>query len=150
MKEQMKPRRVLEWRNRKFRPLLSFLPVPNVVTINEFQILLTSINCLPSFSMLGEGIYFTLSPQPIYLPYPISKWPIRSISCSLHPGYQNESRTPVHCRLSLTVRKLACCAGRDSPLPTLTNFPLLSLCLMSGNSFPTHTRHPSFIKKINK
>ena len=51
MKEQMKPRRVVECRNRKTRSLLSFLPIPNVITINEFQIHLTSINCLPSFSI---------------------------------------------------------------------------------------------------
>ena len=49
MKEQIKPRRVLECRNRKTRPLLTFPPIPNDVTINEFQVFLISITCLPSF-----------------------------------------------------------------------------------------------------
>ena len=49
MQEQIKWSRVLECRNGKNRPLSTFSPIPNVVTINEFQVLLTSITCLPSF-----------------------------------------------------------------------------------------------------
>ena len=48
-KEQIKPRKVLECRNRRTRHLLTFPPIPNDVIINEFQVLLTSITCLPSF-----------------------------------------------------------------------------------------------------
>ena len=47
MKEQIKPRRVLGCRNGKtrlYRPSL-----PHVVTINRFQVLLSSITCLPSY-----------------------------------------------------------------------------------------------------
>ena len=77
------------------------------------------------------------TPPPIYLPHPISKWPVRPLSHSSHPGHKNESRTPYHCQLSLTIRKPAQCAGRDSPLPSLINFLLLSFYLVSGNSFPT-------------
>ena len=93
-----------------------------------------------------EKVFALLFPlQPIFLPHPISKWPIRPLSHSLHPGYKNESKTPIHWRLSLTVRKPARCAGSHSPLPTLINFILLSSCLMSGNSFQTCTQTTTFL-----
>lgn len=46
-----KTKEVLECRNGKTKLLLTLPPIPKDVTINEFQVLLTSINCLPSFSM---------------------------------------------------------------------------------------------------
>ena len=49
-----------EW---KPRPLSAFPHFPNVGTINEFQVLLTSITCLLSYTIQGEGICLTL-PQP--------------------------------------------------------------------------------------
>ena len=63
-KEQIKPRRVLECRNGKTRPLISFPPIPNVVTLNEFQFLLTIITCLLSFPIEGEGICLPPHPTP--------------------------------------------------------------------------------------
>ena len=46
-KEQIKPRRVLECRNGKTRPISSFSP--HVITINRFQVLLSSVTCLLSY-----------------------------------------------------------------------------------------------------
>ena len=35
------------------------------------------------------------------MPHPISKWPARPLSHSLHPGYKSGLRVPVQCRFSL-------------------------------------------------
>ena len=59
MKEQVKPRRVLECRKKPDPYLLS---LPYAVTINRFHVLLISVTCLPSY-LIGEGICPTL-PQP--------------------------------------------------------------------------------------
>ena len=61
MKEQIKPQRVLGCRNGKtrlYRPSL-----PHVVTINGFQVLLSSITCLPSYP-IGRRHLPSSSPQP--------------------------------------------------------------------------------------
>ena len=89
-KEQIKPRRVLECRNRKTRPLSPSLP--HVVTINEFQVLLSSITCLPSYP-IGRRYLPYSSPHPVYVPHAISKWPTRPLSHSLYPGYKSGLRT---------------------------------------------------------
>ena len=102
MKEQIKPRRVLGCKNGKtrlYRPSL-----PHVVTINGFQVLLSSP---PTPS--GEDICLTHpAPHPIYVPHPISKWPARPLSHSLYPGYKSGLRTPVQRWFSL---ELACCSN---------------------------------------
>ena len=56
-----------------------------------------------------------------------------------------KSRLNAHMRgqLSLIIRKLACCTGSNPPSsPILIHFTLLSLCRLSGNSFPTCTPTP--------
>ena len=86
MKEQRKPRRVLECRNRKTRPYRSSLP--HGVTISGFQVLLSRITCLPSYP-IGRRYLAYSSPQPVYVPHPISKWPTRPLSHSLYLGYKS-------------------------------------------------------------
>jgi len=119
-KELMKPRRVLEYRNRNTRPLSTFHPIPNVVIINEFQVLLTSITCLPS-NPIGRRYLPYSSPHPVYMPHPISKWPARPLSHSWYPGYKSGLRTPVQCRFS---PELACCSNSISHSNKLY-FPLI-------------------------
>ena len=79
------------------------LSLPHVVTINGFQVLLSSINCLPSYPTGRRYLpYSPLHPcNPVYMPHPISKWPARPLSHSLYPGYKSELRTPVQGRFSL-------------------------------------------------
>ena len=88
----MKPRRGLECRNRKTHPFCPSLP--HVVTINGFQVLLSNITCLPSYPIKRRYLPHS-SPYPVYMPHPISKWPTRSLSHSLYPGYKSGPRTPV-------------------------------------------------------
>ena len=132
-KEQMKPRRVFEFRNRKTRPLSTFPPIPKVVTVNEFQVLLTNITCLPS-DPRGRRYLPYSSPHPVYMPHPISKWPTRPQPHSWRSGYKSGLRTPVQCRFSPAVPAVLTAS------PTLINFISLLFCLMSGNSFPTRAR----------
>ena len=84
-KEQIKPRRVLECRKGKTRPYGPSLP--RVVTINGFQVLLSSITCLPSYPIGRSSLPYS-SPHPVCVPHPISKWPARVLSHSLCPGYK--------------------------------------------------------------
>ena len=125
----MKPRRVLEYRNGKTRPLLTFPPIPSSITINEYKVLLTSITCLPSYP-IGRRYFPYSSPNPVYMPHPNSKWPARSHS--LYPGYKRGLRTPFNISSPLSWPTVLTAS------PILMNFIFLSFCLMSGNSFPTH------------
>ena len=91
----------MECRNGKPDPYHPSLP--HVVTINRFQVLLSNINCLPSYPIGRRSLpYSPPSPfPPGYVPHPISKWPARPLSCSLYPGYKIGLRTPVQRRFSL-------------------------------------------------
>ena len=94
----------LECRNRKETD--SYCPsLPHVVTIKEFQVLLSSITCLPSYPIVRRYLPYS-SP-----PHPISKWPVRPLSYSLYPWYKNGLRTPVQHQLSL---ELAHCSSSIS------------------------------------
>ena len=106
-------------KNRKTRPLLTFPPIPNVVTIKEFQVLLTSITCLLSYPIEKRYLPYS-SPHPVYMPHPIRKWLARPLSHSLYPGYKSGLRTPVRCWFSL---ELACCSNNISQ-SNIMYFPL--------------------------
>ena len=120
MKEQMKPRKVLEYRNGKTRPLSTFPPIPNVITINEFQVLLTRITCLSSYS-IGKRYLPYSSPHRVCMPHPISKWPARPLSHSLYPGYESGLRTPVQRQFSPELAHWSNSVSRSNKL----NFPLI-------------------------
>ena len=94
----MKPRRVLECRNRKTRPLSTFPPIPNVVTICEFQVLLTSLTCLPSDPTRRR--YLPYSSPPSIHASSNQQMTRRPRSHSLYPGYKSGLRTPIQCRFS--------------------------------------------------
>ena len=111
-----------------YRPFL-----PHVVTINGFQVLLSSITCLPSYPR--ENVFALLFPHPVYMPHPISKWPTRPRSHSLYPGYKSGLRTPPF-KVGSPLNWPAVLTAS----PTLIRFILFSFCLMSGNSFPTCAR----------
>jgi len=105
-----------------YRPFL-----PHVVTINGFQVLLSSITYLPS-DRIGRRYSAYSLPQPVYMPHPISKWPARPLSHSLYPdcksGLKKKKsgvRTPVQCRFSL---ELAHCSNSVSHSNKLY-FPLI-------------------------
>ena len=132
-KEQIKPRRVLECRYGKTRPLLSFLP--HVVTVNGFQILLSRTTCLPSY-LTGRRYLPYSFPHPVYVPHPISKWPTRPLSHSLYPGYKSGLRTPVQHRFSL---ELTCCSNSISH-SNKCYFPLIlsHVFKLFSNPHPEH------------
>ena len=68
--------------------------LPHVVTINRFQVLLSSITCL-SPAAHREKVFALLFPHQVYVPHPISKWLTRPLPHSLYPGYKSGLRTPV-------------------------------------------------------
>ena len=107
-----------------YRPSL-----PHVVTINGFQVLLSSTNHLPSYPT-GRR-YLPYSPPPSTPTSLNQQTTCRAPSRLLYPGYKNGLRTHVQCWFSL---ELAHCSNRVSHSNTLY-FP--SFCLMSENSFPT-------------
>ena len=113
-------------------------PSLHVVTINGFQFLLSSINCLPSYP-IGRRYLPYSSPYPVYMPHPISKWPTRPLSHSLYPGYKSGLRTPVQRWFSL---ELARCSNSVSHS---NKFASLSLCLMSRKSFPAHAQTKTIV-----
>ena len=78
-----------------YRPSL-----PHVVTINGFQVLLSSTTSLPP-THHREKVFALLFPHPVHMPHPISKQPTRPLSHSLYPEYKSGLRTPVQCRFSL-------------------------------------------------
>ena len=143
MKEQIKPRRVLECRNRKTRPLLTFPPIPSSITINEYQVLLTSITCLPC-DPIGRRYLPYSSPHPVYVPHPISKWPERPLSHPLHAGYKSGIRTPAQRWFSL---ELARCSNSISHSNKLY-FPLILPHVWKFFSNP-HMDHDIYCKYIS-
>ena len=94
--------------------------LPLLVTINGFQVLLSSITCLPSYP-IGRRYLPYSSLHPVYVPHPISKWPTRPLSHSLYPGYKSGLKTPVQCWFSL---ELARCSNSVSHSNKLY-FPLI-------------------------
>ena len=108
MKEQIKPRRVMECRNRKTRLLKSFPPpCCNYQWISGPP---EQYN-LPPLLPHGKKVFVSLFPQPVYVPHPINKWPARPLSRSLFPGYKSVLRIPVQRRFSL---ELARCSNSVS------------------------------------
>ena len=96
------------------------LPIPNVVTINELKVLLTSITCLPSYPIERRYLPYS-SPYRVYMLHPTSKWPTRPLSHSLYPGYKSGLRAPLQRQFSL---ELARCSNSISHSNKLY-FPLI-------------------------
>ena len=48
-------------------------PSHHVVTINGFQVFLSSINCLPSCPIRRKYLSYSSLTQSVYMPHPISK-----------------------------------------------------------------------------
>lgn len=98
--------------------------------------------CLPFYprSPYKGKVFALLFSRPVHIAPPISKWLARPLPHSLSPGYRNKPRTHIQGRFSLTVRKLAHYTGSDCPLLHSNKLILLSFCLLSGNSFPSHTQ----------
>ena len=129
MKEQVQPRRVLECRNRKTRHLSPF-PSP----------------CCNYSRISGPPEQYNLSPL---LPYREKVFAFSSstqYTCLIQSANDPQDPYPTPCTLAIKVDK-GPLLNISSPLswstvltasPTLINFILLSFCLMSGNSFPTH------------
>ena len=69
--------------------------LPLLVTINGFQVLLSSITCLPSYP-IGRRYLPYSSLHPIYMPHPISKWPTRPL---FHPCTLGKKRTKDPCSM---------------------------------------------------
>ena len=117
---------------KKKQPTEPYRPsLPLVVTIKEFQVLLSSITCLPFYPVQG-GFCLTVPPAQYICLIQSANDPSRPLSCSLYPGYKNGPRTPLRRRFSLELASILIAS------PTLINFIFLSSCLMSGNSLPTH------------
>ena len=85
---------------------------------------------LSPFLPHGEKVFALLFPHPVYMPHPISKWPARPLSHSLYPGYKSGLRTLFKISSPLSYPAVLTAS------PILINLIFLSLCLMSGNSFP--------------
>ena len=114
---------------------------PHVVTINRFQVLLSSITCLPSYST-GEGICLTL--------------PSTQCTCLIQSANDPQDPYPTPCSLGIKVDQRPL-FNVGFPLswptiltvsPTLINFISLSFCLMSGNPFPTCTQTMTILETI--
>ena len=121
-----KPRKVLECRSTKARPLPSF-PPPGV-TVNGFQVLRSSISCLLSYPT-GRR-YLPYSSPTQYTCLTQSANDPQDPSHSVYPGCRRGPRSPVQRGPSPELLLLS---------PALTHLVSLSSCLMSGNS-PTCTR----------
>ena len=91
------------------------------VTIKGFQVLLSSITCLPSYPTQGEGICLTLPPTQYACLIQSANDPQDPQSHSLYPGYKSGLRTPVQCWISL---EMACCSNNISHSNKLY-FPLI-------------------------
>ena len=98
--------------------------------------------CLPFYprSPYKGKVFALLFSRPVHIAPPISKCLARPLPHSLSPGYRNKPRTHIQGRFSLTVRKLAHYTGSNCPLLHSNKLILLSFCLLSGNSFPSHTQ----------
>ena len=117
-KEQIKPRG--SWNAEKpgpYQPSCLY-----VVTVNEFQVLLSSITSLHSYS-IGRRYLPYFSPHPVYVPHPISKWPTRPLSHSLYPGYKSGLRTPIHHHFSLELAHCSNSVSHCNKLYSSLNLP---------------------------
>ena len=114
--EKKKTWSVLECRNgRKTDPYCPSLS--HVVTINGFQVLLSSTSRLPSYPTGGR---FSLTLPPPRTPASLNQQTTcRTPSRLLYPGYKNGLRTHVQCWFSL---ELAHCSNRVSHSNTLYLF----------------------------
>ena len=81
--------------------------LPHVVIINGFQVLLSSIICL-LFYPIGRRYLPYSSPNPVYVPHSINKWPAKPLSHYWYPGYKSGLRTLVQHWFSL---ELAHCSN---------------------------------------
>ena len=118
MKKQIKPKGFWNARMEKSDPYHPSLPY--IVTINGFQVLLSSITCLSSYPTKWEGICLTLPPPSIRASsnqQTAHKTPI----LLLYPGYRSGLRTPVQRWFSL---ELARCSNSVSHSNKLY-FPLI-------------------------
>ena len=121
---------------RKTRPLWSF--PPHVVTISGFQVLLSSITGLPSYSV-GRR-HLPCFPQPSTCVSSNQQMTTRPLPHSLYPGSKSGLRTPVQCQFF----ELACCSNSVSCSNKLY-FPLILSHVWKSfsNSPPDHDRyHP--------
>ena len=104
--------------------------LPHPVTINGFQVLLSSITCLPSYP-IGRRYLPYSSPPPSISASSNQQMTHKTPTPLLYPGYKSGLRTSVQHWLSL---ELARCSNSVSH-SNILHFPL-----MSGNSLPTHTQ----------
>ena len=75
--------------------------LPHFVTIKGFQVLLSSITCLPSYPTQGEGICLTLPPTQYTFLIQSAKDLQDPQSHSLYLQYKSRLRTPVQRWFSL-------------------------------------------------
>ena len=115
-----------EWKNKTHQ----HLSLPDVVTVDGFQVLLSSINGLPSYPIRRK--YFSYSSPTQY-------------RCLIHSANDLQDPCPTPCILPMKVDQ-GPLFNIHSPLswptvlttsPILIIFMSLSFCLMSGNFFPT-------------
>ena len=118
-----------EWENKA--PLVSF--PPHVLTIDGFQVLLSSINGVPSYHIRRKCFSYSSPTQ---------------YRCLIHSAKGPQDPYPTPCTLAMKV-DWGPLYNIHSPLswpavltasPILINFISLSVCLMSGNSFPTRAQ----------
>ena len=74
--------------------------LPHVVTVSGFQILLTTITCLPSYPIGRRYICLTLL-STRYMCFIQSANDPQPLSHSLYLGYKSGLKTPVQCWFSL-------------------------------------------------
>ena len=99
--------------------------LPHFVTIKGFQVLLSSITCLPSYPTQGEGICLTLPPTQYTFLIQSAKDLQDPQSHSLYLQYKSRLRTPVQRWFSL---ELARCSN-SVPHSNKLYFPLIVSCL---------------------
>ena len=109
--------------------------LPHVVTVSGFQILLTTITCLPSYPIGRRYICLTLL-STRYMCFIQSANDPQPLSHSLYLGYKSGLRTPVQCQFSL---ELALCCNRISYSNKLYFFLILShVWKFFSNPYPHH------------
>ena len=107
--------------------------LPHVVTINGFQILLSSIACLPSYSTGRKYLPYSPRPPPSIRASSNQQMTRKTPIPLLYPGYKVDSGHPSSVGSPLSWPAVLTAS------PTLINFISLSFCLMSGNFFPTRS-----------
>ena len=125
-KRAERTKEVLECRKGKTRPYHPSLP--HVVTINGFQVLLSSITCLPSYF---KKIFICLTLALHRPPRICASSNQQMISRPLYHAYKSRLSICVQCWFSLSWPAVLTVS------PTLINLISLSFCLLLGNSFPT-------------